>query len=79
MKDGKLFRVSSPYLLDSNVDGMVSGGKLLDTESVEGFLDILAELSWDELVSVDASDEMLMEKTADGRHRRDDHRFLRRG
>lgn len=62
LKDGKLFRVSSPYLLDSNVDGMVSGGKLLDTESVEGFLDILAELSWDELVSVDASDEMLMEK-----------------
>lgn len=62
LKDGKLFRVSSPYLLDSNVDGMVSGGKLLDTESVEGFLDILAELSWDELVSADASDEMLMEK-----------------
>lgn len=25
LKDGKLFRVSSPYLLDSNVDGMVSG------------------------------------------------------
>lgn len=62
LKDGKLFRVSSPYLLDRNVDGMVSGGKLLDTESVEGFLDILAELSWDELVSADASDEMLMEK-----------------
>lgn len=62
LKDGKLFRVSSLYLLDSNVDGMASGGKLLDTESVEGFLDILAELSWDELVSADASDEMLMEK-----------------
>lgn len=62
LKDGKLFRVSSPYLLDSNVDGMASGGKLLDTESVEGLLDILAKLSWDELVSADASDEMLMEK-----------------
>lgn len=48
--------------LDGGAHWYLSGGKLLDTESVEGLLDILAELSWDELVSADASDEMLMEK-----------------
>lgn len=48
--------------LDGGAHWYLSDGRLLDTESVESLLDILSGLSWEDLVSADASDELLTEK-----------------
>lgn len=56
LKDGKLFRVSSPYLLDSNVDGMVSGGNYYARLSGSRMIYTVSRDTVSSLLSIDVDD-----------------------